>query len=227
MRRKVVLIMIVFTLIFVACDIGSRRIEIKEIPGVTDWIGYPHDLEVVIKCFIIRNAPMDLDELKRIVENYINDNLEQIVSTSKDIPTMYKCFFYRESKKLPWNWKANDGYLSEDHIEDHTDDMIVSVRWTTQNLSRKYTIMRRSSAEESYGEIIEEDEYDKVANKIVVYEHMDISSNIKVGSLVYAGKTILGTGSDKGIPSSENPPHTHIQVQVGKNYNLITNSDKK
>ena len=103
---------------------------------------------------------VDLDELKRIAEKYINDNLEQIVSTSKDIPAMYKCFFYRESKQLPWNWKANDGYLSEDHIEDHTDDMIVSVQWNTQNPSRKYTIMRRSSAEESYGEIIEEAEYE-------------------------------------------------------------------
>lgn len=160
MKVFIIVISAVMVIILTLCscieNIGELRI--REIPDVEDWVPYT-DMSSVVKCYIIDNPPADYSELRDIAEKHINDNWDNIVSSDDKAQTAYKCFFYRASKKLPWNWKENNAHMFEDHIEHHTDDMIISVRWTSEDSLRKYSILKKSDADDNYGLLLEEIHY--------------------------------------------------------------------
>ena len=146
----------IVAIMFVLCSCGfnGSSISIREIPNVEDWVASPKGVEVVVKCYIIDKPPADYSELRELAEKHIEDNLDHIVSAD-DHQTRYKCFFYRASKKMPWDWEEDDGYLSEDHIYHHTDDMIIAVYWTSEDFLREYHIMKKSDLDDNYGLILE------------------------------------------------------------------------
>lgn len=94
---------IVIALALCAFALNINKLKIREIPNVEDWSAYPQNMKVVIKCYIINNPPADYSELRKIAEKHIDDNWDNIVSSNDHAQTMYKCFFYRKSKRLPWN----------------------------------------------------------------------------------------------------------------------------
>ena len=139
----------IFVLTMFACTF-SNTVKIREISNVEDWIAAPEGYDVVIKCYMIKNPPEDFDELRTLVREYLDHNFDGYVYNNER-PILYKCFFYRTSKKFPWDWKSNHAYMSEDQIYHHTDDMIAAIRWEPQDELREYTIMQKSTSSKTYG----------------------------------------------------------------------------
>lgn len=155
--RNLILILIIITVIVLALctfSLNINKIKIREIPNVENWMSSPYDMPVVIRCYIINNPPADYSELRKIAEKHIDDNWDNIVSSDDHVLTNYKCLFYRKSERLPWNWKEDTSYFA-DRIEDHTNDMIISVRWTVQDIVRDYTIMKKGDGDDNYGSLLE------------------------------------------------------------------------
>jgi len=159
MKKSIIIFSFLAFFVFIVCACASlNMVEIREIPDVEDWAVAPEGYEVVFKCYMIKNPPTDFDELKTLVETYLDDEFNGYVDNS-DSPILYKYFFYRTSKKFPWKWEPDHGYLSEDQIYHHTDDMIVAVYWEPQYEEKEYYVMQKSTSSKDYGATIKSVQY--------------------------------------------------------------------
>lgn len=147
-------------------NVKSGETLIFDIPGTESFRNHTDENYVEInKCYMILNPPEGFEELRILMDKFTNEQSYGLVDTdSIDKVVQYRFVFYRESIRLPRNWKPDDRYLSEDHIEHHYEDSIASVFWSEDDTVKKYYITRKSSNTENYGEILEEVRYrgDKV-----------------------------------------------------------------
>lgn len=147
-RKKVVAVVLVAVLGLCVYIFGTSHI--REIPDVEDWVAFPYDMSTVVKRYIIANPPKEFSALRDLAEQH----LDEIVSPH-DVQTMYKCFFYRASRRMPWWWKENSSPWKYDYIDQHTDDMIITVYWTTEDSIREYHVMKKSNSKDDYGATLE------------------------------------------------------------------------
>lgn len=151
-RKKIVAIILVAVLGL--CVYIFRTTHIREIPDIEDWVADPYNGTVIVKCFIIANPPKEFSALRDLAEQHLDEHLDEIVSPG-DVQTMYKCFFYRASRRMPWWWKENSSPWKYDYIDQHTDDMIIAVYWTTEDSIREYHVMKKSNSKDDYGATLE------------------------------------------------------------------------
>jgi len=135
--------------------------EIFEIKNTKEVYNYPDSKVITImKHYMTTNPPEDLQELKKLVVKFNEDNpidREKELDAKKD--QQYEVYFYRKSKKLPINWQPNEAYMDTDRIGHHTNDCIAVIRWSDSNPKKCYSIMRKSSSKADYGSVIQEMTY--------------------------------------------------------------------
>lgn len=132
--------------------------EIFEIMNTKEVYNYPDSKVITImKHYMIINPPEDLQELKKLVIKFNEDNpisRENKLDANKE--RQFEAYFYRRSKKLPRNWQPNEAYMNTDRIEHHKNDCIAVIRWLDSEPQKRFDIMKKSNNKADYGSIIEE-----------------------------------------------------------------------
>ena len=127
----------------------------EEIYGTGD-----NNIGTIKKHYMIINPPEDLHELKKVVEDFHQNNpINREIEDEGNKIGQIEVYFYRESKKLPRDWQPNEGYFETDRIEHHKSDLIASIYWSESQPQTNYYIMRKSSEKNNYGAIIERIKY--------------------------------------------------------------------
>lgn len=76
---------------------------------------------------VIAHPPADRKALEALVNEYNEKTLpaEQLAKQFGYIRS-----FYRESEKMPRDYReSSKGYFFKDHLEDHVDDLVITVKW--------------------------------------------------------------------------------------------------
>ncbi len=75
-------------------------------------------------------------------------------------PVYIELYFYRESQRLPRDWQPEESSFSSERLENHRDDCIGGVCWTTDRPEKRYDLYRKGDD----GEMLQEFNYidDKV-----------------------------------------------------------------
>lgn len=166
--KRIFIFALVLLISIVACYMYLHRVktiepestvsEVFEIKNTKEIYNYTDSKVITImKYYMIPNPPDDLQELKKLVEKFIQDNpvdRENGLDANKD--RLYEVYFYRKSNKLPRNWQPNEAYFNTDRIGHHTDDCIAVIRWSDLEPQKLYDIMKKSSNNSNYGFVIEE-----------------------------------------------------------------------
>jgi hypothetical protein len=167
LKRILLLVMVLFVIFFLYTFKEKNgklepKINISEIDNTEEMYSYP-DSEVVTirKHYMIINPPEELYELKTVIEKYYKDNpINKETLVKKNKKGHIEVYFYRISKKMPKNWQPNESYFETDRIEHHKNDLIAAIFWSDSHPGKTYySIMRKSSGKNDYGEVIEELEY--------------------------------------------------------------------
>ncbi len=148
-----ILILISLCAYFVSVRIGMKRpASIEEIPD-THLKAAVNNTDC--RYFVISHPPEDLYELKALAEDYTEQYISSNgIGDTEDEIYAYHWVFFRETKVVNTDWKQSDGYFSVDRIEDHFNDIIVSVWWKAEDTEKNYTV-RRLSRKSGSGNIIE------------------------------------------------------------------------
>jgi len=132
------------------------------------------------KNYMIINPPENLVRLKSLIEQYINRNPINYEDVKREVEkerngggavinqVLVCVYFYRESSRLPKNWRPNEAYLNTDRMEHHKDDCIASIFWSDSEPQKNFSMMKKSSYSSDYGELIESFEY--VDDKLIQHQ---------------------------------------------------------
>lgn len=155
-----ILLICVFVIAYLSDNSRNKNVEIFEleeehIAAITTSTDYRY--------FVVVNPPSSLTEVKSVIQKYVLSYLQETgVQNDDNGCEHYQWWFFRESKTMNIAWKSNSGYLSTDRVEDHVSDLICVVSWDSSNGIFEYWVTNRSDAQETYGEILEQETYTEI-----------------------------------------------------------------
>jgi len=115
----------------------------------------------VNKNFMIINPPDTIEDLKVLVEEYLDENFPNPAEMLEEIHpyqgAIFALRFYRVSPSLPRNWQPRLGHMGRHSRHPvGNDDRLATVYWNPNEPFIRMSIALRSSNLRNYGEIIEE-----------------------------------------------------------------------
>jgi hypothetical protein len=143
-RKVIILLLIAFSLaLSISCQTNkSVKTYIKQIPNTSTFVkrengngGLPGKGDKIYEeYYMIVNPPSDLAKLKKLIKYYDKNHVIKVKADA-----YVRCFF-RNSKRMPENWKPDEGFFSIDEIEDHGSDMIAEIQWAKGSSKKIYII---------------------------------------------------------------------------------------
>jgi hypothetical protein len=117
-----------------ACKGGT--IEVHPLKDLTYVEEYP-TFKAKTEHFIVSNMPEEKDAIKKVVRKYNSKTLSD--SDHKKYGVRWR-EFYKETRKTPRDYQEKyKGFFSGwDRIEDHSDDLVVTVKWTEYGKVEEY-----------------------------------------------------------------------------------------
>jgi hypothetical protein len=116
-----------------ACRGGT--IEIHPIKDLTYVQEFP-TFKAKTEHFIVSNMPEERDTVKLVVRDYNSKTLSD--SDLKKYGVRWRKF-YKETYKTPRDYQEKDkGFFGWDRIEDHSDDLVLTVTWTEYGKVEEY-----------------------------------------------------------------------------------------
>lgn len=86
--------------------------------------------------FVIAKPPMEQSALKRLVLDY---NAATLPESERAQYYAYFRTFYRETEATPRDYKdSKHGYFEHDRLEFHSDDLLLTVKWTEYGKEVEY-----------------------------------------------------------------------------------------
>ena len=153
---KCLIILVAAVLCLAGCEKPDQTPQIFEIKNTAETSNNPQFKYIEIeKHYMILNAPNNLPDLKALIDDYmVKADIEgQIPKGAK--PVSIELYFYRESKRLPRDWQPEESSFSSERLENHRDDCIGGVFWTTDNPEKRYGVARKGDD----GEVLQEFNY--------------------------------------------------------------------
>ena len=134
-------LIIIFILMFLvtACKGGTIEFHpLKDLTFIRESSTLGGEKQTTIKeYFVVSNMLDERDAVKHVVREYNSKTLSD--SDHKKYAARLR-HFYRESRKTPRDYREKDrGFFSGwDRIEDHSEDLVVTVIWTEYGKDKEY-----------------------------------------------------------------------------------------
>ena len=142
-RRQnfIIELIIIFLLMFLltACKGGTIEVHpLKDLTFETESSTVGGEKQNIIKeYFVVSNMPDEKDAVKKMVRDYNSKTLSALDLKKYDARLR---IFYKETRKTPRDYQEKDmGVFSGwDRIEDHSEDLVVTVIWTEHGKVEEY-----------------------------------------------------------------------------------------
>jgi hypothetical protein len=122
-----------------ACKGGKIEVHLlKDLTYITESSTYGGEKQNIIKeYFVVSNMPDERDAVKKVIRDYNSKTLSD--SDLKKYDVRFRKF-YKETRKTPRDYQEKyKGFFSGwDRIEDHSDDLVVTVKWTEYGKVEEY-----------------------------------------------------------------------------------------
>jgi hypothetical protein len=121
-----------------ACRGGTIEVHpLKDLTHVRESSTYGGEKRnAIVKYFVVSNMPAERDTVKKVVQDYNSKTLSD--SDHKKYGVRLR-FFYKETRKTPRDYQEKDkGFFGWDRIEDHSDDLVVIVKWKEHGEVEEY-----------------------------------------------------------------------------------------
>jgi hypothetical protein len=133
------IIIFIWMFFLTACKGGKIEVHpLKNLTHVMEFSTYEGEKQnMITEYFIVSNMPAEKDAVKKVVRDYNSKTLSD--SDLKKYDGRFRNF-YRETRKTPRDYQEKDrGVLSGwDRIEDHSDDLVLTVKWIEHGKVEEY-----------------------------------------------------------------------------------------
>ncbi len=129
-------------LLLSGCRVGDATAEpsfhplpdLSIVNNTQDYYGKPYSVRS--EYIVIANPPKDREKLQALVDAY-NEKTLSMEQLSRHYG--YVRWFYKESANMPRDYKeSHKGYLDNDRIEHHGEDVVLIVTWEEFGKKRSY-----------------------------------------------------------------------------------------
>lgn len=100
-----------------SCERKTEFFPLQDIYYISDLTRYEY--------IVVSNPPDHPDSLAKLIIAYNDSTLD--INYYHDRKISFERRFFKETRFTPRNYKEDEGYLSEDHIGDHFEDIIAVV----------------------------------------------------------------------------------------------------
>ena len=128
-------LIIIFIMMFFLTACKGGTIEVHPLKDLTYVEEYPN-FKAITEYFVVSNMPEEREAIKQMVREYNFKTLSGLDHKKYGVRWRE---FYRETRKTPIDYQEKDrGFLGWDTIEDHSDDLVVTVKWAENGKVEEY-----------------------------------------------------------------------------------------